>query len=196
VGQSAGASSIVHHITAGGGRSFQPSFQKAVIQSPGFVPSPNATQDDETYKQFLNLTGAKDLESLFEADASVLMKANADLTYKSSYGLFKFGPTVDGFYVPDLPSKLLKDGRFWRGTSLLVGHTKYDGLVFTPPWIRSNEQLRQHVRTMYPGITESVLDEIDRRYPIEKWSFAKEKLIAVSDFLDVRNILLFDSCKL
>lgn len=113
------------------------------------------------------------------------MQANADITYESSYGLFNFGPTVDYDFVRDLPSKLLQSGDFHEGIPILVGHTKFDGLLFTPPWIRTNEQLRQHVRTLYPGVSDAVLDEVEKRYPIKDLAFAKEKILKVADFLDV-----------
>lgn len=131
------------------------------------------------------MTGTKDLDALAELDTQVLMQANANITFNSSYGLFNFGPSVDGFFVPDLPSKRLKDGNHHAGISLLLGHTKFDGLLFTPPWIRSNAQLQDHVRTMYPGVNDSVLNEINKKYPIGKIEYAKEKILTVANFLDV-----------
>lgn len=182
MGQSAGASSILHHITAN--EYHKPSFQTAIIQSPGFFPTPNDTLLDQTYSAFLKAAGAKNLDELVKVDTKVLMQANADLTFNSSYGLFNFGPTVDGYFTKDLPSKVLKRREQHRGISILIGHTKFDGLVFTPPWIRNNEQLRDHVRLMYPGVPDSVLDEVDKKYPIGKIEFAKEKILKVADFLD------------
>lgn len=182
MGQSAGASSILHHITSDPYK--KPAFTKAIIQSPGFFPSPNDTELDATYSAFLNLAGAKKFEDLEKIDTKVLMQANADLTFNSSYGLFNFGPSVDGYFTRDLPSKVLKAKEQHKGISMLIGHTKFDGLFFTPPWIRNNTQLRDHVRLMYPGVPETVLDEVDKRYPIGKFEFAKEKLLKVANFLD------------
>jgi len=183
MGQSAGASSILHHITA---NSNPPAFQSAIIQSPGFFPQPNQTKEDETYEEFLSLTGANNLEELWEADTEVLIQANADMTYNSSYGLFRFGPTIDGFYVTDLPGKKLREGSHHANIKLLLGHTKFDGVLFTPPWIRSNQQLESHVKTMFPGISEPVLGDMTDMYPIGRIAYAKEKLLDVADFLDVR----------
>jgi hypothetical protein len=58
----------------------------------------------------------------------------------SSYDTFAFGPTVDGYLVKKLPGKALNENN-WR-VPVMDGHTKYDGLLFTPPWIRNNAQLR------------------------------------------------------
>lgn len=72
-----------------------PVFRGAILQSPGFIPQPDPAQDDNTYTRFLNLTGVKNFEALlaFDKDADVLIQANADMTWQSNYGLFKFGPT-------------------------------------------------------------------------------------------------------
>lgn len=182
MGQSAGASSILHHITANSYNGLP--FTHAIVQSPGFFPTPNDTQLDATYSAFLNLTGAKKFEDLEKIDTKVLMQANADLTFNSSYGLFNFGPSIDGSYIRDLPSKVLKAKEQHKGIPMLIGHTKFDGLFFTPPWIRNNDQLRDHVRLMYPGVPESVLQEVDRKYPIGNLETAKARLLKVANFLD------------
>lgn len=184
MGESAGASSILHHITSN--YQERPVFKSAIIQSPGFFPAPDQSVHDKTYQEFLRSTNSKDFEELLKADTKVLMQANADMTYKSNYGLFKFGPTVDGYQVPDLPSKRLQDtNSHHKGINVMIGHTKFDGLVFTPPWIRTDAQLREHVLTLYPGIPEAVLKEIEKRYPVKDFGLAKEKILQVSDFLDV-----------
>lgn len=189
MGQSAGASSILHHITAAGGADFKPHFEKAIVQSPGFFPQPDPAYDDRIYEKYLELTGAKDLDDLLTKNTTTLQEANAKMTFESPYGIFNFGPTVDDFYVPDLPGKLLKDPEklYHQGVTLMVGHTAYDGLLFTPPWIRSPAQLREHSWKLYPSIPESVLQFIDAHYPIKTGALilAQKKLANVSDFLDV-----------
>lgn len=187
MGQSAGASSILHHITAGGGQEYQPAFSKAILQSAGFFPQPNGTQDDVIYKRYLELTGAKDLEGLITLNSTKLQEANAQMTFESKYGYFNFGPTIDDDYVPDLPGKLLKAKSFHKGVAVLLGHTAYDGLLFTPPWIRTSQALLEHSKKLYPGIPDSVLSYIDEHYPIKEGALiiAQKKIANVSDFLDV-----------
>ncbi|KAL2072020.1 hypothetical protein VTL71DRAFT_11363 [Oculimacula yallundae] len=185
IGQSAGASSILHHITAGGGQGFKPRFQKAIIQSAGFFPQPDPAHNDRIYQQYLNLTGATNFDELVKLDSDVLQDANAKMTFNSPYGIFNFGPTIDGDYVPDLPGKLLAEHKNHEGISLMVGHMANDGLLFTPPWIRTNVQLREHAAKMYPGIAESVKRKITELYKINWWiELAQQKIAIVSDFLD------------
>lgn len=183
MGQSAGASSILHHITAYGGDR-PPAFQQAILQSPGFFPQPNRTQDDDTYAQFLALTGANNLDDLMKTDTTVLMNANANMTWQSTYGYFKFGPTIDGEYVRDLPGKLLKSGNFHKTLSLMLGYTMLDGLLFTPPWIRTKVALQDHVKKLFSQVPESVLTYIGEKYPISGL-VAQNRVIMASDFFDV-----------
>ncbi|KAL8887208.1 MAG: hypothetical protein Q9215_005194 [Flavoplaca cf. flavocitrina] len=183
MGQDAGASSIMHHIAA-------PSYlrvqtQGAIVQSAGFFPQPNITQEDEKYTKFLELTGAKDVEALYTADTKILQDANAKMVHNSKYGYFDFGPTVDGYYVRDLPGKILarpdNDVYF---PALLVGHEKLDGLLFTPPWIRTTEALLDYVRELFPGVPQAVLDTIASEYKIPTNLGPQASLLAVADFFD------------
>ncbi|KAL9613200.1 MAG: hypothetical protein Q9204_008911, partial [Flavoplaca sp. TL-2023a] len=183
MGQDAGASSIMHHIAA-------PSYlrvqtQGAIVQSPGFFPQPNITQGDEKYTQFLELTGAKDIEALLTADTKILQDANAKMVHNSKYGYFDFGPTMDGYYVKDLPGKILarpdNDVYF---PALLVGHEKLDGLLFTPPWIRTTKALLDYVRELFPGVPQAVLDTIASEYKIPTDLGPQASLLAVAKFFD------------
>ena len=111
------------------------------------------------------------------------------MTFDSPYGIFNFGPTVDGDFVPDLPGRLLARHENHEGVALMVGHMAYDGLLFTPPWIRTNAQLRAHSAKLYPGISETVKNTITKMYPIAWWpELAQKKIAIVSDFLDVRRL--------
>lgn len=190
MGQSAGASSILHHITAGGGKdTYSPAFDAAVLQSPGFFPQPNNTKNDLTYERFLHLAGATDLADLRNKDTAVLQQANAIMTYESEYGYFNFGPTIDEDFVPDLPGRSLAAGNFHTGISMLAGHQALDGLLFTPPWIRTNAGLAKHSKDLYPGIPDEVLSNISSKYHINENAILEQsKIGVVSDFLDVSNL--------
>ncbi|KAL8877060.1 MAG: hypothetical protein Q9198_004852 [Flavoplaca austrocitrina] len=183
MGQDAGASSIMHHIAA-------PSYRRvhmkgAIVQSAGFFPKPNFTQDDEQYTKFLELTGAKDVEALYTADTKILQDANAKMVHNSKYGYFDFGPTVDSFYVRDLPGKVMAtpDNDLYV-PALLLGHEKLDGLLFTPPWIRTTEALLDYVRELFPGVPQAVLDTIASEYKIPTNLGPQASLLAVADFFD------------
>jgi hypothetical protein len=110
------------------------------------------------------------------------------MTYESEYGLFKFGPKVDYGYVPRLPGQLLLSNVYHKGISMTLGHTSLDGLLFTPPWIRNDQTLRDYMRHLYPSTPSSVLDTMkkDSYYGIPEKKETSEitKINAVSDLLD------------
>ena len=86
------------------------------------------------------------------------------MTHDSKYGYFDFGPTIDGDYVPDLPGKALLKLNFPVPT-MLLGDMKLDGLLFTPPWIRTTEALVAYVKELFPSAPEIVLDSIRESIP-------------------------------
>ncbi|KAI4286662.1 MAG: hypothetical protein L6R35_004081 [Caloplaca aegaea] len=137
------------------------------------------------YTKFLNLTGAKDFEALLTVDTKTLQDANAKMVHDSKYGYFNFGPTIDGYYVRDLPGKVLAGlDNGLHVPALLVGHMKLDGLLFTPPWIRTTEALLDHVRELFPGVPQAVLDTIASEYKIPTILGPQGSLLAVADFFD------------
>lgn len=172
IGESAGGGSIMHHITSYGGLGTVP-FQQAIPQSPAFqlfVPS----QSDAIFKQVLgnastltNMTinSADDLRALpFEA----LYALNAILVGLSTYGSFYFGPVVDptpDSYVPDFPLRLLANGSF-HNVSVMVGHNSNEGLLFTPPFVQTQDETIAAFANIFPTANESVLSTIvNNLYP-------------------------------
>lgn len=119
MGSSAGAGSIMHHLTAYGGKKKENLFQQAALFSTAFQWSyDRAGTLEETFQKFTKEAGCsgsgsnaisclQDLKSNSEA----LVKANKKIITDSlAVGLFPFGPAVDGDLVPDLPAVSLKKG--------------------------------------------------------------------------------------
>ena len=105
--------------------------------------------------------------------------------HESIYGYFNFSPTIDsGDYVPDLPGKILAQQKV-DIPAMLLGHMKLDGLLFTPPWIRSTPALLDYVRELLPSVPQSVLDMIASGYPVPTVLGPQLALLDVADFLDV-----------
>ncbi|KAE8440887.1 hypothetical protein EG329_006354 [Mollisiaceae sp. DMI_Dod_QoI] len=170
IGESAGAGSIMHHITSYGGTGASPPFQQAIPQSPAFqvfVPE----QSKSLFSQVLNITSlvanksitsAKDLRALpFE----VLATVNALMVGSSAYGSFTFGPVIDPSpqsYVPDLPLRLLAQDN----VSVMVGHNSNEALVFTPPFIATSTQYDAAVAQLFPSANASTISYISQTlYP-------------------------------
>lgn len=117
-GLSAGAGSIVHHLTAyGGTKDEAPLFHRAALWSTAFQWSYDRKGSLED--KFLDFTkeancprdAAGALKCLRNADPDTLNAANQAIVSRNlALGMFPFGPAVDGDLVPELPAALLKKG--------------------------------------------------------------------------------------
>jgi acetylcholinesterase len=167
VGESAGAGSIVHQITAFGGLKGSAPFQQAVPQSPGWTPVTSNFQQEQIYQKFLSLTNSSSIADLRRLPTEVLMRANAQqVAYDSSYGQFTYGPVVDGNFAPLQPGQLLAQGRFDKDVRVMVGHNANEGALFTPPFLRSDDTLTTQLRSAFPYAPQSSVDYISNTlYP-------------------------------
>lgn len=124
-GQSAGASSILHHITGFGGIVSAP-FEAAIPISPAY-------QYNLDYEKSYSLTlkeaasaSSKTVSSVSELDrldSTTLRTINQIVVEKSDPGSFNFGPIVDGYYVPKRPQVLLYEGNFDQSIKVCQANT-------------------------------------------------------------------------
>ncbi|KAK0101390.1 hypothetical protein ONS95_006565 [Cadophora gregata] len=155
MGESAGGGSIMHHIMSYGGLGSVP-FQRAIPQSPAFqifVPSQsqqifaNALKNASAVTN-LTISSASELRALpFKA----LYAVNIIMTGLSNYGSFTFGPVVDpspNSYVPDLPLRLVANGSY-HNVSVLVSHTSDEGLLFTPPFVQTQDDYKAAISQLF-----------------------------------------------
>jgi carboxylesterase type B len=167
MGESAGAGSILHQITAYGGQGGPVPFQKAIIQSPGWLPVPVQEQQDAVTQQFLQILGVYSIEEARKLSSSTLIAANAyQVATQSQYGSFTYGPVVDGSFVPELPGQLLLKGAFHHDVEVMVGHNGDEGLVFTSPVTTTEEGIRESIKQALPETsTDTVNYLLDVLYP-------------------------------
>jgi carboxylesterase type B len=185
MGESAGASSILHHLTSWNGEEAErPKFSQAIMESPAFFPQPDKDPVDEAYVEFQVRAKAFSLYHLKMEESSKVMEANARMNYESDYGIFRFGPTT---YEPDhpvLPGLALKNNNYYHNISLITGHSLLDGLLFAPPWVRNDDLLKQHIREMYPKFDCEALDKVTEMYPIGARALPRTAIGTVFDVLD------------
>ncbi|OAQ77846.1 alpha/beta-Hydrolase [Purpureocillium lilacinum] len=160
-GESAGGGSIMHHIT--GNRHSTVPFERAIIQSPGWLTSLpvaqiwNQTLSAASTRAGRPITNGTDLVTL---DYPTLLRVNSDIVYKSNYGDFGYGPTVDGGYVPAFPGVSLLKGDFDNSVELMLGHNSHESDIFTSPLIDSREKIVTKLRSSIYGITDSAIEHI------------------------------------
>lgn len=90
MGQSAGGGSAMHQITAYGGKKPVP-FQRAVVQSPGWLPMMDLEQQEELSQSFFRALNVSTIEEARGLPSSALKSANSMLVLMSRYGSYTFG---------------------------------------------------------------------------------------------------------
>ncbi|KAJ5797300.1 uncharacterized protein N7503_006596 [Penicillium pulvis] len=167
IGESAGAGSIMHQITAYGGTGGPSRFQQAILQSPAWVPMPDKKQPEQTLQNFLQLLNVSTLDEARQLPSSQLIAANAyQVATQSKWGEFTYTPVVDGTFVPALPGQLLMDGKFDHNLTVMSGHNTEEGLEFTPPASISSSAVPTYLKAYFPFITQDVIDYVTQElYP-------------------------------
>ncbi len=169
LGESAGASSIMHHLVShlGNSRIGQPPvFKRAILQSPAFFPQADDKQMNSVYRDLLVKAGADSLQKLRDADEQAVKRASNLMIQQAPYGSFTFAPALDSSYSQAPPSLLLKYGKHWRGIEIMVSNNGDEGLLFTPPHIQSDEKFRAHIAGLLPGLKTEDLDAMMKLYPV------------------------------
>lgn len=95
-GESAGGGSIVFQITAFGGEKDKAPFQRAILQSPGFIPTSGNHEQEENFQKFLGLLNVSTLEEAQKLPSSAIQTANEFQVRNSKRGSLTFG-RLSGF---------------------------------------------------------------------------------------------------
>ncbi|KAF1989503.1 alpha/beta-hydrolase [Aulographum hederae CBS 113979] len=160
IGESAGGGSIMHQITAYGGTRGPVPFQRAIPQSPGFIPITSQSLQDQITQSFLDYANVSTLAEARALSSSTLIAANSLQVMRSPYSGYTYGPAVDGVFVPDTPSRLLAAGRFDKDVEVMVGHNADEGLLFTDPFIRTESNLSSFLSANFPTAPQEVLEYV------------------------------------
>ncbi|KAK3390106.1 carboxylesterase family protein [Podospora didyma] len=197
-GESAGASSIMHHLVREGG-TVDPGFRSFFVQSPAFQwswdNSPGGTMD----KTFQSFSGKAKCGTVFNItclkgrDVSDLVQANQDIV-DDAWGnhMFPVGPSIDNGWIQNLPALTFSTaGSYWPTiNSALISHTGNEAFLFTPiTSIVTKQTIIDFLSKFFPGETlQSVRDQIlgnytkpcDSTYP--GWKTCLNHIIRDSSF--------------
>lgn len=166
-GESAGGASVVLQATAWGGKQPVP-FKRAIAQSIGLYPLP---LDSEIEGVFNNVTsaagcpasGAEAMACLRAAPLSTLIKSINNV--RTNF----LAPTIDGpnGFLPDLPSRLIAQGKFRRGIDLIAGHMTNDGRNFAgnPKNVNTDADIITAILNRYRHMTKPTLEKVLQLYP-------------------------------
>ncbi|KAI2602590.1 alpha/beta-hydrolase [Hypoxylon sp. NC1633] len=162
MGESAGASSIVHHITAYGGEEPAP-FRAAISQSPAFQFNIDLatgyanTLTEASAQAGTQIEGVDDLRAL---SPEMLRTINQGTVAAAPVGTFGFGPGPDGSYVTDTPQVLLYGGKFDSSVDLLISHTSNESIPFLPREILTSADVRAYLIASNPQAAPSTIDAL------------------------------------
>ena len=129
-GESAGASSILHHLIANFQSDRNPLFSRAIIQSPAFEWQWDRSGTlNQTYSSLSTLAGCPTAEMtcLQNLDVGNLIDANQQYFQKTTPydGLFPMGPSLDSTVIQELPAVA-----FPQGTAFVSSLCRF--IVLTP----------------------------------------------------------------
>lgn len=165
-GQSAGAGSIMHQLTAFGGLHGSVPFQQAIMQSPGFPLIGSRYQQNELYQQYLERLNVSTIDEARKLPFEVLQKANIAMVANSIQGTFTWAPTPDGSFVPSLPGALVAQGGYDKSVKIMTGFNAHETLAFTSQNNVNNSVFIESLETTFPTAPKSVIDYItETLYP-------------------------------
>ncbi|RDL40751.1 Carboxylic ester hydrolase [Venustampulla echinocandica] len=167
MGESAGGGSVMHQVTAYGGKKGKVPFQGAIVQSPGFQPMPSAKGQEAVYKTFLTKANVKTLQEARRLSAEKLQFVNYKIIGESSpYGTFTFNPVLDGDFAPALPGQLLLGGKYDKSLHIMAGHNIAEGISFMDPFAQTDDSFAKNLRIYFPTISDSSVTYISTQlYP-------------------------------
>jgi len=156
-GESAGAASILHHLTA----TEPPVFNRVMVQSPAYLWEFDRSSTGYAGRIFRNLSeiagcpdhGESALECLRSLDVKSLQEANKAVIREEWFdsGLFAFNPAVDGTLIKELPTTAFRQGKFWKNiTSLIVSHVYDESKQFVPCWISGKQSVDRYLNGFIP----------------------------------------------
>lgn len=163
MGESAGGGSVLLHMTANHGKG-SGLFSQAIPQSPAIIPTMQVVKDG--YSQFLSCLNVSTLEEARAADSKAVIAANAAQIGAAPATTYIFGPVIDGKYITNSPSKLIKQGNFDKSVKVLAGHNMFEGAFFFDPNVTTNDEFTTWINQSFAGLTsEDVTHLATSLYP-------------------------------
>ena len=193
IGESAGGGSVMHQVTAFGGLKPVP-FQRAIPQSPAFIPLPSNEQQENTFQHFLSLLNISTLQEARKLPSSTLIAVNYKQIFHAPYAEYISGPAADNAFTSGIPEKLLLQGSFAKDVQVLAGYNTNEGILFVDPRVTNETALSQFIHRMLgPDVQDSVVDYM----PNDLYPANYDGPLPYKRFLDRFNLFLseeFLSC--
>lgn len=178
VGQSVGGSDIGLQMTAFGGARGVP-FQKAVMMSgaPGlnFNTMSNLVADNTAMIAQQVGCAKEEADAQTEAVLACLREAPFDILTNLSvtamraarppFGEGFFFPTYDGDFIPDRPSKLIREGKVVKNIPAIAAWVTNDGAWYAPPTTATDDDVVGSF-TLWLTLSSSTKKKLLELYPV------------------------------
>ncbi|KAF2401130.1 alpha/beta-hydrolase [Trichodelitschia bisporula] len=165
-GESAGAGSILHHLTAFGGT--KPAlFKRAVAQSMAYdAQIDRKGQLEKQFQEIAKLAGCATggIECLRGVSTAALKAAQDKYINTLPGGKPGFGPAVDGDLVRQMPPLELASGNVAKGVeSIINSHTSDEAKMFTPAKATDSTftAVTEHYFGTYPPVKAAIAKKYD-----------------------------------
>ena len=168
IGTSAGAASVVFHLTANGGKD-RGLFIGAAANEPSFATELTVKESQFYYNNLAVRAGCavKDsLSCLRNKTAAELQAVNFNIPLPGGTNppAYQWLPVIDGDFLPDYTYKLINEGKFIKVPTIL-GDDKNGGTKFAPNNASSLANSNQYMLDQYPTITPWQFADINPMYP-------------------------------
>jgi len=173
VGDSAGAASINHQLTAYGGRD-DGLFHATAAESQAFATILTIPESQFQYDNMVIRTGcasSKDtLACLRSLSADDIQRANYNTPFPGGTNApkYMYGPVLDGDFVQEYTYAAYARGNFVR-LPAIYGDVSDEGTKFTPNTTASYAEGNAFLKDQYPFITPAQLGKLNALYPIESY---------------------------
>ncbi|KAF2962788.1 hypothetical protein GQX73_g10779 [Xylaria multiplex] len=175
-GQSSGGLAVGMQIMAYGGSKPVP-FKQGICESQNNEPGITANYTINAMQRVVEEVGcssslhsAETVNCLRSLDMETLLNASIatyDNSISSNIGDIWL-PVVDGDFLPDAPSKLIKEGKFANVTTM-IGWCENDLTAFTDTTITTDEQVYDFIHQYIPAMTGANIDKLLSLYPVSEF---------------------------
>ncbi|KAK5694361.1 hypothetical protein LTR17_024880 [Elasticomyces elasticus] len=173
-GGSAGGGSVTAQLIAGSAYD-EPPFAAAIAEYPWWQPFLNQSEQNMQYNTALRLSNCTSVDCLRSIPTTTLATLSQRVendTYPTAgdgYGVYYFGPVVDGKFIRELPSTAFSLGHFYD-VPLLVDHDAYEGVKFSNVTQTTQVEETADARDLFPFAGPSFFSRLYQLYPASDYN--------------------------
>ena len=153
----------------------KPPFRAAIAEYPWWQLFLNNTSQDLQLSNVLklaNCTNMNCLRSLSSAELQSVSTQSYITGYGQpgyGYGVFYYGPVVDGVFLKELPDQAFKAGRF-HDVPIIVDHDEYEGYTFVNASHKSQIDETANANILFPRAGPSFFSRLYQLYPASSFN--------------------------